>query len=382
MKVGDCVVAWSKDEELRKMGASGGLVTSLLVGALETELVDEVIALRKISEFEGVPIRTSDTDEAIRSAGSLHAAPINLTKFAVRFFEEHPDGAIALPVKPCDCRGIIEQAKRRKIDMDRIYLIGLNCGGTMDPITTMEMLEKMYEMDPKKIVEEEILKGKLIFKTEEEEKAISIDEVEEAGYGRRESCRYCGINIPMMADLACGNWGAGEDETFVEILTEKGLRLMKSAVDHGLIETAPAPEKGIKIREKTNSVMENVAKTWYEKVFVPVEDRSERMEYYMDAMEDCIDCEACKYVCPVCSCDESKCIGFYDPMDSHKISIYHLIRLLHLADSCIGCGQCTDVCPAEIPLTILHKRVADRIQAKYDYIPGIDMKTPPFFEVE
>ncbi len=382
MNIGDRIVAWSKDEEIKKEGASGGLVTSLLTAALKGELVDEVIALQKKSEFEGVPIRTSDVDEVIKCSGSLHAAPINLTKFAVRFFEEHPDGTLALPAKPCDARGIIEQAKRKKIDLEKTYLIGLNCGGTMGPITTMKMLEKMYEIDPNEVIEEEIERGKLIFKTEKEEKAISIDELEEAGYGRRENCRYCEINIPVMADLACGNWGAGENETFVEIFTEKGLKLMNNAIELGLIETAPATEKGIKIREKTNGVMEKVAKKWHEKIFVPIEDRLERLHYYMDVMEDCIDCEACKYVCPVCACDESKCIDFYDPMDSHKISIYHLIRLLHLSDSCIGCGQCTDVCPAEIPLTTLHRRMADRIQTKYNYVPGMDMKIPPSFEVE
>ena len=29
--------------------------------------------------------------------------------------------------------------------------------------------------------------------------------------------------------------------------------------------------------------------------------------------------------------------------------MFHLIRYAHIADSCVNCGQCEEVCPAEIP---------------------------------
>ncbi|MDY6958749.1 MAG: 4Fe-4S binding protein, partial [Halobacteriota archaeon] len=58
------------------------------------------------------------------------------------------------------------------------------------------------------------------------------------------------------------------------------------------------------------------------------------------------------------------------------------VRLLHLMDSCIGCGQCEDVCPVDIPLTMIHRRFAERMQKRLDYIPGVNMDTPPFYQVE
>jgi len=58
MDKGDMLVGWSVDEELRKRGGSGGLVTSILAAALEKELVDGVVVLKKISEFEAVPVIT------------------------------------------------------------------------------------------------------------------------------------------------------------------------------------------------------------------------------------------------------------------------------------------------------------------------------------
>ena len=88
------------------------------------------------------------------------------------------------------------------------------------------MIEKFYETDPDEVVKEEIAKGKLIIETKDnEEQEISIDELEDAGYGRRTNCRRCEINIPSMADLALRYWGvigplAGK-ATLVEVFCKK-----------------------------------------------------------------------------------------------------------------------------------------------------------------
>ena len=62
--------------------------------------------------------------------------------------------------------------------------------------------------------------------------------------------------------------------------------------------------------------------------------------------------------------------------------MFNLVRLLHLMDSCIGCGQCEDVCPVDIPLTFIHRRFAKRIQDILDYVPGINLEKPPFYETK
>jgi len=33
---------------------------------------------------------------------------------------------------------------------------------------------------------------------------------------------------------------------------------------------------------------------------------------------------------------------------------FHLIRTMHLADRCVGCGACQDSCPSGLPLLSLH----------------------------
>ncbi|MDF1558207.1 MAG: Coenzyme F420 hydrogenase/dehydrogenase, beta subunit C-terminal domain [ANME-2 cluster archaeon] len=378
--IGDMLVGYATDEDVRKRGASGGLVTAVLAAALEKGLVENVVVFKHINEYEAVPIVTDDVEEVLASTGSLHSVPVNLAKYAV-------GSKVAMPAKPCDAQAVIEQAKRGMIDLDTTYVVGLNCGGSMHPVVTKKMLAEMYDIDPDDVVGEEIEKGKLIFRTKDgNEKAISIDELEEAGFGRRESCRYCTLKIPVNADLACGNWGVIGDlagsATFCQVMNEKGVKLLENAIEAGRIEMQPASEKALGIREKVNGAMEKLGKTWEEKIFTEIPDE-ERIQYYMDQMADCIDCGACKGVCPVCACDEdSKCTMFHSLVDDYKMSMYHLIRLLHLSDSCIACGQCSDVCPSDIPITILQSRFSIPAQRKRNYMPGMNVDdTPPYLEV-
>lgn len=199
IKIGDMLIGYATDPEVRKRGASGGLVSAVLAAALECGLVENVVVLKHMGEFEGVPIITDSVDEVLSSAGSMHSVPVNLAQYVAGV----AGLKVALSAKPCDARAVIEKAKRNEIDLDNTYIVGLNCGGSMHPAITKKMLASMYDMDPDDVVGEEIEKGKLIFKTKDgHEKAIAIDELEEAGFGRRESCRYCQLKIPVNADLA------------------------------------------------------------------------------------------------------------------------------------------------------------------------------------
>ncbi|HIE30909.1 MAG TPA: 4Fe-4S dicluster domain-containing protein [Methanosarcinales archaeon] len=135
------------------------------------------------------------------------------------------------------------------------------------------------------------------------------------------------------------------------------------------------------MREKVDGAMLKVAAAADERFLAPIE--GSHLDYYMNALKDCINCGACKIVCPVCACGEgAKCTDFHSAADGYKISLFHLVRFVHLMDSCIGCGQCTDVCPAEISLTHIYQRFARPMQEEFEYVPGMDMRTPPFFGVD
>lgn len=377
----ECYLAWATDDEMRGRGSSGGFVTAALVAAMRSDLIDETLVVKKrdVDIYDGYPFVTRDPEEIIECSGSLHFVPLNLAKFVPH------DKRVGVVAKPCDCRGIIEQAKRGQIDLEKVYMIGLNCGGAIHPTEGREML-RAYGIDPDRVVSEEISRGNLILRMAEKGEAIELDELEEIGYGRRDACKACNINIPTMADLAVGNWGVpkGEEATFVEILTEKGEEIFENAVDTGYVEYKRASEKALERRRKVDEAMKKMAENWrahFDKLVTETEAK-DRLHFYIDIFKNCIHCGACKEVCPACACgDDAKCIQLNDEKDVYKISMYNLTRILHLMDSCVGCGECEDVCPVDIPLTLIHKRFTDRMRQKLGYIPGVDLRKPPLYEV-
>ncbi len=110
-------------------------------------------------------------------------------------------------------------------------MIGVNCGGSVSPVTARKMIAEKYGVDPNAVVKEEIDKGQFIIQLADgSHKGISVDELEDAGYGRRTNCRRCKVKVPRQADLACGNWGVIGDKagkaTFVEVCSDKGADLL------------------------------------------------------------------------------------------------------------------------------------------------------------
>ena len=133
-------------------------------------------------------------------------------------------------VKGCDMMGLLELAKRKLVNLDNIVMIGVNCGGSVSPVAARKMIKEKFGVDPNTVTKEEIDKGQFIIEYEGGHKGISMDELEEAGYGRRSNCRRCKVKVPRQADLACGNWGVIGDKagkaTFVEVCCEKGAKLL------------------------------------------------------------------------------------------------------------------------------------------------------------
>lgn len=376
--IGQSYLAWAKDPAIREQGGSGGFVTAALLAALERGIVDEVLLVRRIDQFEGVPYLTSDPEEVKACSSPVLAAPLNLSYYIPS------KGKVAVTVKPCDARAIIERAKRGRFDLENVYMIGLNCGGTMLPVPTMEAVRELYGFDPAEVRGVAIIEGELIIKSESNEHAIPIDEVERKGYGRRESCKYCNTNIPTMADLACGSWGvpANLKATFVEILTAKGEELFEAAKDTSQIEFECASQEANDLRLRIDQRMRELADRRWNEVAGVLDDEN-RLEYYLDEFCRCIHCGSCKIVCPVCVCeDDAKCLDMGRENNHYRISLYNMIRLFHLMDSCIGCGQCEDVCPVDIPLTMIHQRFEKRMEDMLEYRPGFDLRKPPLQEPE
>jgi formate dehydrogenase subunit beta len=49
---------------------------------------------------------------------------------------------------------------------------------------------------------------------------------------------------------------------------------------------------------------------------------------------------------------------------------FHLTRLAHMSTSCVGCGQCSNACPNDIPLAELFRTISHDTQRAFDYQAG------------
>ncbi len=365
--------------EILEKAENGGAVTSLLKFLLESNTVEGVLNIKKEKDvYDGIPTFTTDPDELIETAGSLHCAPTMISDIIARHLK---DEKIAVTTKPCDAMAIDEIIKRCGINRDNVYMIGLNCGGTVQPIVAEKMIKLFYDINPEEVVSEEINKGKFIVELADgTEKSVKIDDLEDEGYGRRENCQRCELKIPRKADVACGNWGSSKGYTFVEINTPKGEQLIQNAIDNGYIEAKEASEKQIKIRKKVENIMIKMAKKTQKKQLI-----NEYPDEMSEIFTRCLKCYRCRDVCPVCNCKVCSLEKPYyeeDPFAEPDPLMLHAIRMGHMAFSCINCGQCEDVCPMEIPLSKIFQKVQLKYREETGYISGVTEDKPMMYSGE
>lgn len=95
-----------------------------------------------------------------------------------------------------------------------------------------------------------------------------------------------------------------------------------------------------------------------------LEDMSydERYKFWADTFSTCIRCYACRQVCPACNCrtcifDEMKPQWVGRENNTTDNMMYHLVKAYHMAGRCIECGECERVCPVNIPLMLINRKL-------------------------
>ncbi len=110
----------------------------------------------------------------------------------------------------------------------------------------------------------------------------------------------------------------------------------------------------------------------------------ERFSFWRGELSRCIRCNACRNVCPSCTCE--KCVFDNNNLyTSQKVAqtnfeenLFHIIRAWHVAGRCTDCGECSRVCPQNIPLYLLNRKFIKDINEIYgEYQAGADMETKP-----
>ena len=106
----------------------------------------------------------------------------------------------------------------------------------------------------------------------------------------------------------------------------------------------------------------------------------ERFAFWQNELSRCIRCNACRDACPACTCE--KCVfdnpnsGVENksPANSFEEKLFHIIRAYHVAGRCTDCGECSRVCPQNIPLHLLNRKFIKDINEFYgEYQAGAEV---------
>jgi formate dehydrogenase subunit beta len=118
-KKGDMLYAWTNDAEIKKKAELGGAVTSLWKYALESKMVDAVLAVTKgVDIYDAKPVIITDPAKLKDTAGSLHCGTVLMPKLIKKYLGGVSHKKIGVTVKGCDAvltgTGLLELRHMRR----------------------------------------------------------------------------------------------------------------------------------------------------------------------------------------------------------------------------------------------------------------------------
>jgi len=231
------VVARSADEEILKMSQDGGVVTTLLVSALESGLIDAAVVsgVDPNNPWKPLPLLAKTRSEIISSAGTRYSLSPGLT--LLKSGVAAGLSKIAFVGTPCQILAVRRiQKSLPKYAKSITLTIGLFC--TENFYHDGLMVEKIQKElginlnDIKKVN----IKGKfLVHLKSGETKEMPLKELAKF---KMPSCQHCGDFSAELADISCGGVGL-DGKTYTLIRTDKGAAVFDDAVNKGALKTEP-----------------------------------------------------------------------------------------------------------------------------------------------
>ncbi|MCP4680858.1 MAG: formate dehydrogenase [Desulfobacterales bacterium] len=298
--------------------------------------------------------------------------PLNAAKLVSRLTQKSSGGKIAAVLRPCEIRAFIELVKLKQGNTDSLLIIGLDCPGAYN---NMDYLNFIASGKDRAESMREFLKSAF------SKNGAGTPEMEIAT-----ACQACEHPVPDNADIAIGLFGVDFDDHLLVIpQTDSGAEVLEKL-------DLKAPGKSAE-RDKVIADIEKKRVAFRDNMFDETRKATDSMEKLTEYLAGCVNCYNCRVACPVCYCKE--CVFLtdvfdHDPSQYLKWSrqkgtlkmptdtvFYHLTRMAHMSTACVGCGQCSNACPNDIPVMELLRTVAQQTQEVFDYEAGRNIDEAP-----
>lgn len=269
--------------------------------------------------YDTEPLLFTNPDELDRLVYNCFCAS-NQSKYLIT--ETRKEGKVLALLKPCDTYSFNQLLKEHRINRENVYILGVNCDGMVD-------INKIRALGIKGIKGVREDGENLIIDTMYGEKTCARSDV------LLEKCMCCKSKLHKIYD---------------ELLEE------------------PAEEQP-PMTDRLTQVSEIESMT-----------PDERFAFWRAELSKCIRCNACRNVCPACTCEHcvfdnpDSGISSKAPVDDFEENMFHIIRAFHVAGRCTDCGECSRVCPQNIPLHLLNRKFIKDINVLYgEYQAGEDI---------
>lgn len=238
----DIVLARATDPAIAEAGQDGGLVSAILIYAIEHDLIDAAL----VSYLEGdgttwkaVPGVARTRAEVLASAGSRYTYSANTLAYAAAV----ESGAERIALVGMSCQSsvppVMKARKAGKVARRLSLNIGLLCSKTFDDAIFEELLEAKYEL-PRAVIKKMNIKGRLQIWTHDD-RYVEVPLKECHAY-TREGCLCCPDFAAEHADISTGGIGAFNDWTLTILRTDVGRDLLARMSADGWIETRPGDD--------------------------------------------------------------------------------------------------------------------------------------------
>lgn len=235
----DILLTRASDEFVHKVGQDGGLVSAILIWALEHDYIDAALTSFMDGEagsWKPRPGVAATRDEILESAGSRYTYSANTLAIDEAIEKGHKRLALVGTSCQSSAPPVMWSRKVGKISKPIVFNLGLLCSKTFDDSIFEELFWTKYGIRREDIIKMNI-KG--VFQLWLKDGRYREINLKECHAWTREGCIYCPDFAAEHADISCGGIGKDSDWTLTIVRTDLGREIISRMIQDGSIESRP-----------------------------------------------------------------------------------------------------------------------------------------------